>query len=69
MLNSVPIYLADKAEDLLSLNVDAIRLKFTKEDKKTTKDVIKAYVDALMLKTPKSVFSKITRGHFYRGVE
>lgn len=69
LLNSVPIYLADKAEDLLSLNVDTIRLKFTKEDKKMTKDVIKAYVDALSSKTPKGVFSKITRGHFYRGVE
>lgn len=69
LLNSVPIYLADKGEDLLSLNVDAIRLKFTTEDKKTTKAVIKAYQYALMLKTPKGVFSKITRGHFYRGVE
>lgn len=69
ILNSVPIYLADKGEDLLSLNVDAIRLKFTTEDRKTTKAVIKAYQDALMLKTPKGVFSKITRGHFYRGVE
>ncbi len=69
ILNSVPIYLADKPDDLLSLNVDAIRLKFTTEDEKTTKAVIKAYQDALMLKTPKGVFSKITRGHFYRGVE
>ena len=69
ILNSVPIYLADKGEDLLSLNVDAIRLKFTTEDKKTTQAVIKAYQDALMLKTPKGIFSKITRGHFYRGVE
>ena len=69
LLNSVPIYLADKGEDLLSLNVDAIRLKFTKEDKKTTQEVIKAYQDALLFKTPKAVFSKITRGHFYRGVE
>ena len=69
ILNSVPIYLADKGEDLLSLNVDAIRLKFTIEDEKTTKAVIKAYQDALMLKTPKGIFSKITRGHFYRGVE
>ncbi len=69
ILNSVPIYLADKGEDLLSLNVDALRLKFTTEDEKTTKAVIKAYKDALMLKTPKGVFSKITRGHFYRGVE
>ena len=69
ILNSVPIYLADKGDDLLSMNVDVIRLKFTTEDKETTKAVIKAYQDALMLKTPKGVFSKITRGHFYRGVE
>lgn len=69
ILNSVPIYMADKGEDLLSLNVDALRLKFTIEDKKTTKAVIGAYQDALALKTPKGIFSKITRGHFYRGVE
>lgn len=69
VLNSVPIYLADKAEDILSLNVDALRLKFTTEDKNTTKAVVNAYKDALALKTPKGIFSKITRGHFYRGVE
>ena len=69
MLNNVPIYLADKTEDLLSLNVDAIRLKFTQESAKTTKQVIDAYIDALSGKTPKGIFSKITRGHFYRGVE
>ena len=69
MLNNVPIYLADKGEDLLSLNVDAIRLKFTIESAQITQKVIDAYLDALSLKTPKGVFSKITRGHFYRGVE
>ena len=69
LLNSVPIYLADKIDDLVSLNVDAIRLKFTIEDAQTTKKVIKAYQDALSGKIPDGIFSKITRGHFYRGAE
>lgn len=69
MLNSVPIYMADKGCDLLSLNVDAIRLKFTTESADETKKVIKAYKDALLGKTPQGIFNKITRGHFYRGAE
>ncbi len=69
LLNSVPIYMADKGADLLSLNVDYIRLKFTTENPQTTKAVINAYKRALLGKIPEGVFDKITRGHFYRGVE
>lgn len=69
MLNSVPIYMADKAADLVSLNVDAIRLKFTTETPDEVKKVIKAYQDGLSGTVPKGVFDKITRGHFYRGAE
>lgn len=69
MLNSVPVYMADKWADLLSLNVDAIRLKFTTESAQEVKQVINAYKDAMAGITPKGVFDKITRGHFYRGVE
>ena len=69
LLNSVPVYMADKGCDLLSLNVDAIRLKFTTENATLTKKVIDAYKDALSGKTPNNVFDKITRGHFYRGAE
>jgi len=68
LLNSVPIYMADKPSDLLSLNVDAIRLKFTTEDAQTVKKVISAYECALSGK-PMSAPSRITRGHFYRGAE
>jgi len=53
---------------LLSLNVDAIRLKFTTEDAQTVKKVISAYECALSGK-PMSAPSRITRGHFYRGAE
>lgn len=69
LLNSVPLYMADKASDLLSLNVDVFRLKFTIEDGATVKKVISAYKDALLGKIPKSNIEKITRGHFYRGAE
>ena len=69
MLNSVPLYMADKAEDLLSLNVDVIRLKFTTETAEEVKKIISAYETALSGNTPKGVFDKITRGHFYRGAE
>ena len=69
LLNSVPVYMADKWVDLLSLNVDVIRLKFTTESHNEVKKVINAYKDAMAGITPKGVFDKITRGHFYRGAE
>ena len=69
LLNSVPVYMADKGEDLLSLNVDVIRLKFTTETLDEVTKIIKAYETALSGDTPKGVFDRITRGHFYRGVE
>lgn len=69
MLNSVPLYMADKWEDLLSLNVDVIRLKFTTETPREVKKVINAYKEGLSGNTPRGVFDKITRGHFYRGAE
>lgn len=69
MLNSVPLYMADKAEDLLSLNVSSLRLVFTTENYDETRHVIAAYQSGLAGKEPHKVFDKITRGHFYRGVE
>lgn len=69
LLNSVPIYLADKPEGLLSLNVDVLRLKFTTENADNVKAIISAYKEALAGKIPKGTIKKITRGHFYRGAE
>ena len=69
MLNSVPVYMADKCADLLSLNVDVIRLKFTTETATEVRKVINAYKEGLSGIVPKGVFDKITRGHFYRGAE
>jgi len=67
--NSVPLYMADKIEDVLSVNPDAIRLLFTTESGEETAEVIRAYKKALSGDVPGGVFDRITRGHFYRGVE
>lgn len=69
MLNSVPLYMADKMDDILKLNPAAIRLMFTTETGDRCKQVIAAYKAGLSGKVPRKVFDKITRGHFYRGVE
>ncbi len=69
LYNSVPLYMADKMEDLLSLNAAVLRLSFTTEDYDECRHVIAAYRTALLGKTPHKVFDNITRGHFYRGVE
>ncbi len=69
LYNSVPLYMADKAEDLLSLNAAVLRLAFTTESYDECRHVIAAYQAGLSGKTPHKVFDKITRGHFYRGVE
>lgn len=69
LYNSVPLYMADKAEDLLSLNAAVLRLAFTTESYDECRQIIVAYQAGLSGKTPHKVFDKITRGHFYRGVE
>ncbi|MBR4874233.1 MAG: U32 family peptidase [Clostridia bacterium] len=69
LLNSVPLYMADKCEDFLSVKPDAVRLNFTTESYDECKNIILAYKSGLSGKPPKKVFDKITRGHFYRGVE
>ncbi|MBQ3817354.1 MAG: U32 family peptidase, partial [Clostridia bacterium] len=60
MLNSVPVWLADKQSDLASL--DFTLLYFTDESKEKVSEVIKAYQNGTESKEP------YTRGLFYRGV-
>ena len=59
LLNSVPIYLADRKDELLGL--DFIVLYFTREDKAQTESVISAY------KNGQNPTEKYTRGLYYRG--
>lgn len=60
LLNSVPIWLADRAEELLS--VDFTVLYFTDESSRRVVEVMNAYREKL----PPDV--KFTRGLFYRGI-
>ncbi len=69
LLNSVPLYMADKLDDILELNPDSLKLIFTTETKEEVKSVTEAYKKAMSGEAPKKVSGKITRGHFYRGVE
>lgn len=59
LLNSVPIYLADRKNELLGL--DFILLYFTREDKPQVESIISAY------KKGQSSTEKYTRGLYYRG--
>ena len=59
MLNSVPIWLADKKQDLKA--VDFAVLYFTNESPERVKQVINAYKNGI------SADVKFTRGLFYRG--
>lgn len=61
ILNSVPIYMADRLSEFRG--VDFLYLSFTDESKDTASEIIKAYLDS---GKPKGEF---TRGLFYRGVE
>lgn len=69
MLNSVPLYMADKTDDILTIGASMLRLVFTTETGEECRRVIAAYKSALNGRMPSKVFDKITRGHFYRGVE
>lgn len=59
LLNSVPIYLADRKNELLGL--DFILLYFTREEKSQVESIISAY------KNGQNPTEKYTRGLYYRG--
>ncbi|MDD6483120.1 MAG: U32 family peptidase [Clostridiales bacterium] len=71
LLNSKPIFMADKMRELLETNIDYIRLVFTDEDYRQCKEIIQLYKAALCMNKIKNPFevNGFTRGHFFRGVE
>lgn len=70
LLNSKPIYMADKIKDLLKLNPSALRLIFTVENFAECGKIIKEYADGILGKRIEPpTQNSFTRGHFYRGVE
>ena len=70
IMNSKPIYLADKPEFVNNLKIRAIRLIFTVENFEECGKIIEEYKMAIFgnkIESPKE--NTFTRGHFYRGVE
>ncbi len=73
ILNSRPIFMADKLVDLMPLNVGYFRLCFTTEGAEFVKGCVKAHGQLLADEAPALEFldrNKLigTHGHFYRGV-
>ena len=70
LLNSKPLYMADKWESIEKTGADFARLVFTVENGKECEEIIKSYISARDGKTVKSFpENPFTRGHFFRGVE
>ena len=65
ILNSKPLYMADKMKELEKLPIDIYRFEFTDESEKQCEDVLKSYRDNVNTMKENS----FTRGHYFRGVE
>lgn len=71
IINSKPLYMADKFDDLIKLPLDFLNLRFTVETAKECEEIIMLYSDALEGKSVYNPFgpNDFTRGHFYSKVE
>ena len=71
LINSKPIFTADKMTDISSIGADALRLIFTIESARETAEIIKLYKRAMNGEAVHNPFAEngFTRGHYYRGVE
>jgi len=70
ILNSKPIYMADKPEIVNKLKINALRLIFTVENTEKCGTIITEY-KKMLENLPGKVGTEntFTRGHFYRGVD
>lgn len=68
LLNSKPLYMADKLSDVMRLNINVLRLIFTVENFSQCGKIIDEYKRALAGENVVNTLSNFTRGHFYRGV-
>jgi putative protease len=67
--NSAPIYMLNKADDVLSLGAGMLRLELTTESFEESKRLIEEHKDVLLNKKSVSFIpEEQTKGHFYRGV-
>lgn len=68
LLNSCPIYMADRMADIKNLQIERIRLCFTVENPDLCCIIIREYQKALAGQEALPPRFEYTRGHFYRGV-
>lgn len=71
LLNSKPLYMADKFSDLKELPASIYKLNFTTESSAECEAVIIEYMRAMSGEKVKNTLEEnsFTRGHYYRGVE
>ena len=67
LLNSKPVYMADKAEELIKSGVTGLQLWFTTESPDEVKRIINEYKAGMSGLLPNDR-EDFTRGHFYRGM-
>ena len=68
--NSSPLYLADKAEEILSLGPGEVRLDFSMEGRDQMRRIILDYVRGIIRREEvQAPDMEYTRGHFKRGVK
>jgi len=70
LLNSKPLFMADKVEDLKKLPVSIYKFNFTVESAKECDEILSIYMQAFEEEKKTSLKeNSFTRGHYYRGVE
>lgn len=69
LLNSKPLYMADKLPDLIKTGAERIKLIFTLETPQQCRKIASMYNEALNGSVTKLRENTFTRGHYYRGVE
>ncbi len=69
VLNSKPMFMADKWKDFEACGIDFVCLVFTTEDEDECRKIIKEYKEAKNgIKVAPMRENTFTRGHFYRGI-
>ncbi|GHV39404.1 peptidase U32 [Clostridia bacterium] len=76
ILNSRPLFLANKVKDILNCPAGFLRLSFTVETGEQTREILSVYAEALAKKTERAAdyaaslaeSTGLTYGHFFKGI-
>ena len=71
-MNSAPLYILNKADEILKTGAGFMRMEFTVENYEDTFAIAKEHIDVLEKgmkpKDIKNITGEVTGGHFNRGV-